>query len=238
MKFLRNPEIKKCLFLQLLVCFIFAGIGFYFDTICGVIILFASLIFILIFIIFTRKRYRKVESLSQQLDAMLHSNSSGDFSDYMEGELAILQNELAKLTRRLAEQNQALENDKKYLADAMADISHQLRSPLTSIRLLLTLLKEPALINEKRRESLRELSLLIDRMDWLIETLLKLSSMDAGTITFHQTETSAKELLSTAAAPLLIPLELRDIQYHETIEPKDFLFLRIYDGRRKPLETS
>ena len=56
MKFLRNPEIKKCLFLQLLVCFIFAGIGFYFDTICGVIILFASLIFILIFIIFTRKR--------------------------------------------------------------------------------------------------------------------------------------------------------------------------------------
>ena len=41
MKFLRNPEIKKCLFLQLLVCFIFAGIGFYFDTICGVIILFA-----------------------------------------------------------------------------------------------------------------------------------------------------------------------------------------------------
>ena len=224
MKFLRNPEIKKCLFLQLLVCFIFAGIGFYFDTICGVIILFASLIFILIFIIFTRKRYRKVESLSQQLDAMLHSNSSGDFSDYMEGELAILQNELAKLTRRLAEQNQALENDKKYLADAMADISHQLRSPLTSIRLLLTLLKEPALSDEKRKESLRELSLLIDRMDWLIETLLKLSSMDAGTITFHQTETSAKELLSTAAAPLLIPLELRDIQYHETIEPKDFSF--------------
>ena len=178
-----------------------------------------SLIFILIFIIFTRKRYRKVESLSQQLDAMLHSNSSGDFSDYMEGELAILQNELAKLTRRLVEQNQALENDKKYLADAMADISHQLRSPLTSIRLLLTLLKEPALSDEKRRESLRELSMLIDRMDWLIETLLKLSSMDAGTITFHQTETSAKELLSTAAAPLLIPLELRDIQYHETIEP-------------------
>ena len=52
MKFLRNPEIKKCLFLQLLVCFIFAGIVFYFDTICVVIILFASLIFILIFIIF------------------------------------------------------------------------------------------------------------------------------------------------------------------------------------------
>ena len=96
-----------------------------------------------------------------------------DFSDYMEGELAILQNELAKLTRRLVEQNQALENDKKYLADAMADISHQLRSPLTSIRLLLTLLKEPALSDEKRRESLRELSMLIDRMDWLIETLLK-----------------------------------------------------------------
>ena len=155
---------------------------------------------------------------------MLHSNSSGDFSDYMEGELAILQNELAKLTRRLAEQNQALENDKKYLADAMADISHQLRSPLTSIRLLLTLLKEPALSDEKRRESLRELSMLIDRMDWLIETLLKLSSMDAGTITFHQTKTSVKELLSAAAAPLLIPLELRDIQYHETIEPKDFSF--------------
>ena len=76
MKFLRNPEIKKCLFLQLLVSLIFSVIGFYFDTICGVIILFASLIFILIFMIFTRKRYRKVESLSQQLDAMLHSNSS------------------------------------------------------------------------------------------------------------------------------------------------------------------
>ena len=68
MKFLRNPEIKKCLFLQLLVCFIFAGIGFYFDIICGVIILFASLIFILIFMIFTKKRYRSIPRTSQQID--------------------------------------------------------------------------------------------------------------------------------------------------------------------------
>lgn len=54
MKFLRNPEIKKCLFLQLLVCFIFAGIGFYFDTICGVIILLHHL-FSFLFLLFSPK---------------------------------------------------------------------------------------------------------------------------------------------------------------------------------------
>ena len=168
--------------------------------------------------------YRRLKTLSEGLDRLLHNGTPLPVAAYSEGELAILADEIQKLTLRLSETIDALTAEKRALAQSLADISHQLRSPLTSIRLLLTLLKEPALSDEKRKESLRELSMLIDRMDWLIETLLKLSSMDAGMITFLQTETSAKELLSTAAAPLLIPFELRDIQYHETIEPKDFSF--------------
>lgn len=97
-----------------------------------------------------------------------------------------------------------------YLADSLADISHQLRTPLTAMNLTATMLRTPELTNERRMELAGELRNLLTRIDWLVETLLKLSKLDAGTVTLAKDPVSVRELISRAAAPIAIPMDLRN----------------------------
>ena len=117
--------------------------------------------------------------------------------------------EIYKMTIRLREQQQTLTREKAYLADSIADISHQIRTPLTSINLLIGLLSEPKLTDARRQQLIHELYELLSRIDWLITTLLKISRLDAGTVQFKQEQVSLEELLKKSCVTLLIPMELR-----------------------------
>lgn len=209
MNFFRNPEIKKsCLFYLLLLCTLTA-IGFYFNFFLGILLFTVSSAYTLLHFFATFCRYQKLEQLSLKLDSMLHSQTPVHFTEFAEGELSVLQNELSKLTLRLTEQANALLQDKKYLADSMADISHQIRSPLTSIQLILSLLMERDLAPLRRQELMQELSQLLSHINWLVESLLKMSCMDAGTAYLQRIPVAAAELIQKASSPLLIPMELR-----------------------------
>ena len=85
------------------------------------------------------------------------------------------------MTLRLREQSAQLEKEKLQLADAMADISHQMRTPLTAVNLLLTELSAGRSAGEESRGDVRALRRQVARMDWLVESLLKLAKLDAGT---------------------------------------------------------
>lgn len=208
--FIRNPEIRRTIIITFVVGFVLTFAGFLHDTTTGLLLMLTSIFFFSLHFTTTFRRYQKLRRLSKEIDSMLHSQTPIQFKDYKEGELAILQNELSKMTQRLLEQTDALKTDKKYLSDAMADISHQLRSPLTASQLILSLLKDPHLSTDKRRELLQELSQLFSRIDWLIETLLKMSKMDAGTAYLAKEPVLISELLEKACEPLLIPMELRE----------------------------
>ena len=221
MKLFHNPEVRKALLFQGVLLFFAAAAGFSHDTYTGIFILVFGLTMILFFLLFTKARYKKLESLSFRLNELLHSENPAPLHSYMEGELSILQNELSKLMLRLSEQTKILERDKKYLANAMADISHQLRSPLTSIQLILAMLREANLPAAKRKSLLRDLSGLLSRVDWLVESLLKMSSMDAGTVSFSPSRVSAKELISKASSPVLIPMELREQNLRVYLDRED-----------------
>lgn len=102
-----------------------------------------------------------------------------------------------------------MQKDKIYLADSIADISHQLRTPLTSMNLVLTLLKREQNSPERQQELLRELTILLSQMDSLITALLKISQIDAGTAEFQQEPVSVYKVPSRAAEGIAIPMELR-----------------------------
>ena len=156
------------------------------------------------------KRKRMILALINQIDTILHGNDSIDISVYKEGELYILQNEINKMTRRIREQNEALKKDKQYLADSLADIAHQLRTPLTSANLALSLAAK-AEDEAQRQGFLREAEGLLVQTDWLITSLLKLSRLDAGVVEFQDEPIYARNLINSALRPLLIPIELQNI---------------------------
>ena len=209
MRLLKNKEVRGALLWQLSVAVIACSLCFWFDLRAGLTAVVLSLLLMLIFCISTYKRYRRIASLADDINHVLHGDSPIDFDNYSEGELSILHSEIYKMTIRLREQQQKLMKDKEYLADSLADISHQIRTPLTSINLLVERLSASGLTDECRHQLANELYGLLDRIDWLITTLLKISKLDAGTVQFNRDTVSLEMLINKSCAPLLIPIELR-----------------------------
>ena len=111
-------------------------------------------------------RYRAMARLAADIDAVLHGSGDIHLADYGEGEVSLLRSEVRKMTLRLREQSAQLEKEKLQLADAMADISHQMRTPLTAVNLLLTSLAGH--VDEESRGDVRALRRQVARMDWLL----------------------------------------------------------------------
>ena len=208
-KLLKNKEVRRTLILQIIVALASVIISNFIDERAGIIALIFSTLFILIYYISTYKRYKRIASLASDINKVLHGDNSISLENYSEGELAILHSEIYKMTVRLREQQNNLINDKKYLADSIADISHQIRTPLTSINLLVQLLSAPNLTDERRQELTHELYGMLSRIDWLITTLLKISKLDAGTVTFKKEKVSLQTLINKSCSTLLVPIELR-----------------------------
>lgn len=209
MKLLRNAEVRGSLVAQLAVSVAASAVAFLWQTRFGVFTLCLCAALMLMFLLTTARRYRRIAALTGELDRILHGEEQLSLDAYAEGELSLLQSEIYKMTVRLREQRQRLREDRVYLADSLADIAHQLRTPLTSINLLVSRLSDTSLPDERREMLTRELYALLSRVDRLLTALLKLSRLDAGTVKFAEERVSLETLLEQAAAPLLVPMELR-----------------------------
>jgi len=162
-------------------------------------------------LIFTNWRYHEIERLSSYLQQIMGGNYSLDIRDNQEGELSILKNDIYKVTQMLSEQRSHLQKDKIQLTDAISDISHQLKTPLTSMMVMTDLLSNTNLPAVKRIEFTRNVNIQLERIEWLVSSLLKLSKIDAGTAQFKKEQVIVKELIQKALEPVLIPLEIKEI---------------------------
>ena len=171
---------------------------------CGLLMLAAHVFFL-------RRRYAAIARLADRIDRILHGQEQALISESEEGELAVLSSEIRKMTVRLSEQASQLQEDKVFLAEAMEDVAHQLRTPLTSMGLVMQMLSKETLSSDRRMELMRDLRTNQEKISWLVETQLKLSKIDAGTAVFTPQTVAARTLLVQAVQPLAIPFELRGI---------------------------
>ena len=139
------------------------------------------------------RRRKKIREIYAQIERVLRGDYTTAFEEYQEGDLSILQNQLHKLVIRLNEQAVQLGQDKRYLMNAMADISHQLKTPLTSLHLS------------------GKLSNALSHVEELITTLLKLSKFDAGVVQFQNAPVSVKKLADTVFEGMAVQLELKEV---------------------------
>ncbi|CAM4157850.1 HAMP domain-containing histidine kinase [Paenibacillus alkaliterrae] len=207
---LRNREIQYLLFAMCSISLLSAAAAAFFSLGAAVLVFISSVLLIGCNLIFTSWRYREIEKLSGYLRQISSGNYSLDVRDNHEGELSILKNDIYKVTLMLTEHGSLLQQDKIQLTDAISDISHQLKTPLTSMIMMADLLGDGELPAAKRTEFTSNIRIQLERIEWLISSLLKISKIDAGTVLFKKDRIWVEKLIQKALEPVLIPMDIKE----------------------------
>lgn len=171
-------------------------------------------------------RQRKIENMAAYMEALNHDSYSLEIEDNTDDELSALRNEIYKLTVFLKERALRAAGQKKALADSVANISHQLKTPLTSITVLVDNLSQNANMDEAtRRRFTGEISRQLSEMSWLVATMLKLSRLEAGVVALERERCSMKELVDIAVGRLETMSELAQVVITPDLPERIFLWV-------------
>lgn len=172
-----------------------------------------------IYLIYVITQEKKIAEINEYIKQINNKNYILKIEENDNGELSKLRNELYKTTVLLKETAEI--SEKENLSTAIADISHQLKTPLTSIRIMLDNIQDdPDMEKEVREGFLIEISKQIDWISSLVVALLKIAKFDAGTIKMENNEINAKNLIDNIVSNLAILMELKNIEIITNVDEK------------------
>jgi len=193
------------------------NLSFYQDMLIGnIIIVFIAVLLIGgICIFFVHQYLKKINEIDNYMNKVLNGDYTLDIKDYNEGDISNLKNNIYKMTVKLKEQSDLLLQDKIYLEETLEDISHQIKTPLTSMYMITDILSGD--VDEKtKKEFLSKNQHQLERLEWLITSLLKMSRLDSGSVKLKKEKVKVTELINKAIEPIQVMIELKNIEveYH------------------------
>ena len=180
----------------------------------GINLFFVSLGFIILGLFiyyFKRKEKKELARIINYIRNLNDGNYDLIINDNKEGIYSLLKNEIYTTTVMLREQKEQALKDKKDLKESLENISHQLKTPLTSITLLVENLDNPNMSNKMRSEFIKDIKLQIDNINNLIINMLKLSRLDANVVVFKKENINVKKLVFEVLKYLDAIRELKNI---------------------------
>ena len=207
---MQNRALKLQLMSGIIGTIVATVICLFFSTACAGIVLVLGAGLTILYFHETVRRYRKLSELNTYLSLVCSGHYDMQIGENTEGELSILQNNLYKVIVLLRTQNETLKKDKIFLADALADISHQLKTPLTSMMVMTDLLKEEE-NQQKRCEFVSIIETQLEKMRWLLANLLKFSKLDAGTVELKRDVISLNKVIEESLKPFLLTIDLKNL---------------------------
>ena len=176
------------------------------------IIIILSLIILGLFLKYNNSKDKKINEITNYIEEINNKNYKLDIDDNKEGELSILKNEIYKTTIMLKELAENSMHDKMLLKDSLSDISHQLRTPLTAISVMLdNLIENPDMEFETRQEFIKDIRRETINISFLVEALLKLSRLDANSVKFISKETYLRSILEEAVKNVSVLADLKNV---------------------------
>ena len=165
------------------------------------------------FLLFNGKKDKEIARITGYIEELNKKNYTLHINDISEDELSILKNEIYKTTVMLKESADNSLRDKKNLKKSLEDISHQLKTPITSILVILdNLIEDPDMDAEQRADFIRDIKRETSNINFLVQSLLKLSKFDANTISFIKEEIYLKNIVDKAVKNVSALCDLRNVK--------------------------
>lgn len=170
-----------------------------------------SFLWLIIILFYLKRRDKKIKQITKYINEIKNKKYELNIDENSEDELSNLKNELYKITIMLKEESEISKKDKENLKVSVEDISHQLKTPLTSITIMLDNLKENPNMDENiKQKFIFEISKQIDWINWLVISMLKLSKLDANVVQFYDEKINLNKFITEIVKNLEIPIEIKN----------------------------
>ena len=176
-----------------------------------VLIVLFSVLYMAIIFIYLKQRDKKINQITQYINEIKNRKYDLNINENSEDELSNLKNELYKITIMLKEESEISRQDKEKIKMSVEDISHQLKTPLTSIMIMLDNLKDnPNMDEDTKQRFIFEISKQVDWINWLVISILKLSRLEADVVKFSNNKINVKKFIDEIIGNLEIPIEIKN----------------------------
>ena len=194
----------------------------------GTFILFLFFLFLFCFFFYFYKKEHEIKKITHYMREINHRNYLLKIEDNEEGELSILRNEVYKTTIMLREESENLKKEKMALKDSISDISHQLKTPLTSILIMLdNILDNPNMDDETKTDFIENVHHQVKNINFLLISLLKLSRIESGAVAFKKEKIAFRKIINAAIKNIEILREVREVNIKVDMQ-EEIIFLGDY----------
>lgn len=169
------------------------------------------LLILTIYYLYSLKVKREINKINKYLQNILKGSYDINIADYNEDEISILKNDICKVAIKLKELSEYERKEQIYLMNTLEDISHQLKTPLTALMVTNDILKNNDLTSEERTNFLNKETKELEKMEWLIITLLKYSKLDSGSVKLKKEKLNVSAMINSILETLSISLELKEV---------------------------
>ena len=191
---------------------------------CVAVFLLEGFSLLVFFVLYERRRYKEIGEITKCIENINHKIYHLDIDSNTEDELSILKNEIYKTTLMLKEDAENSKESKKLLKDSLSDISHQLKTPLTSITIMLdNLYENPDMEATVRKKFLRNMRRELSNINFMVQSLLKLSKLEADAVSFNVDDISLEDIVKESVKNVAALSDLRDVQINVAIPSKEYI---------------
>ncbi len=152
-----------------------------------------------------------LEQLTFLIEELVGKQEVHVFSELEDTLLSRLQHQLLKLRSILIKQNQLLDNEKKQIKALISDISHQIKTPVASANMFVQLLNDDSLSEEERKEYIDILQISLEKLTFLVNSLVKMSRLESGIIALKPQKNSLNDIILQAVKSVYSKAKAKDI---------------------------
>lgn len=207
----------------------------------GVVLFLMIVSVMVVFLVYHSRQNSKIKEIADYLSELNKKNYDLKTGENDEDDLTMLRNEIYRTTRLLRETSEYENRLNADLSRSMEDISHQLRTPLASITIMLdNIYDDPDMPVDMRQDFIRSISMQISWMSSLVNSMLKLAKFDAGTIKLNAKPVDVEELLEDCLNRLSVIIELKNVDVsvkNENNKQEQVTFIGDYKWEREALSN-